>query len=471
MANSISSVTSASTSTSTASTTSSTATSSLTSALFQASGLASGMDTNSIVNSLIAADSGPLNALRQRQSDYNVQISTLGTLVTQLQALQTAASNLSTNGVVAIQPTSTFSDFTVTGSAKAEGSYTISVEQVAKEAKLRSTHFASAQDAAVVPDGNLVFSIDGKNAVTIDTTGKTLADIAVAINENIAGLNASVISTTTGYYLNVARKETGFTTTAAAALTVVSDPGLGLTGFQDAQNAKLKIDGLAVERQSNTIADVVAGATLHLTGHSNVDNAVTFAANSANTEAALNSFVSAYNTLGATVRSQLVTDPSVAYGDTLLDHSSMSTIQSAMQRMLSQVVVPSGSVRILADLGLELQRDGTITLNALSLEKAISTNSGAVNAIFSTGTTGIAAVVKTFVTNQTSATRGALTTKQTSLQSNISAMDDRATRMQSNLDMERKRLVAQFTAMEQLISGFTNAGSYLTQIANLKISG
>jgi flagellar capping protein FliD len=50
-------------------------------------------------------------------------------------------------------------------------------------------------------------------------------------------------------------------------------------------------------------------------------------------------------------------------------------------------------------------------------------------------------------------------------------MDTQATEMQNNLDMERTSLVSQFTAMEQLISGFTSAGSYLTQIANLKIGG
>jgi len=224
-----------------------------------------------------------------------------------------------------------------------------------------------------------------------------------------------------------------------------------------------------VERPSNTITDVIGGTTLHLAGASKVDNNVTFAANSANTEAALNDFVSAYNTLSATVRSQLVTDPTVAYGDTLLGHSAMTTIQSAMQRMLSQTVVPSGSVRILADLGLELQQDGSLSLNTMTLNSAVASNAGAVNSIFTTATTGIAAVVKTLVTNQTSSTKGALVTQQKSLQTNISEMDDQAKEMQANLDMERTRLVSQFTAMEQLISGFTSAGSYLTQIANLKI--
>jgi flagellar hook-associated protein 2 len=459
-------------STSTASTasTASTGSTSSTAPLFQSSGIASGIDTNAIVDKLIQADSAPLNRLKQRQSDYEVQISTLGTLVTQLKDFQSATSSLSTDGAVAIQPSSTYSDFTTTGSAKSEGSFSIKVEQLAKEAKMRSTSFTSAQDAAVVPDGNLQFSIDGVNTVTIDTSGKTLADIAEAINQNIPQANASVISTNTGYYLNVARKTSGYATTAAAALTVVSDPGLGLTLQQTAQNAKLSVDGLAVERSTNSIADVIPGVTFQLTGSSGVDNRVSFVANSSGTETSLNKFISTYNTLAATLHSQLVTDPTVSYGETLLGHTTTAGIQSSMQRLLSQLVVPTGQVRTLADLGVELQHDGTLSLNTVTMNNAIAANPGAVNAIFSTASTGIADTVKAMVTRQTSAATGALVVQEKSLQSSISAMTDQEASQQSYLDAERTRLVARFTAMEQLVSGFTNAGSYLTQISNLKIS-
>jgi flagellar hook-associated protein 2 len=419
---------------------------------------------------MIQADSAPLNRIKQRQTDYNVQISTLGTLVTQLQAFQTATTNLSKSGVVAIQPTATFSDFTTSGSAKSEGSYTINVQQVAKEAKMRSQSFSSAQDASVVPDGNLTFSIDGNNTATIDTTGKTLADIAEAINQGISGLNASVISTASGYYLNVSKQDTGYSTTDTAALTVVSDPGLNLTVTQTAQNAKLTIDGLSVERPTNKLTDVISGLTLNLTGASKTDQNVTLAANSTNTETALKSFVSAYNTLQATVHSQLVTDPTVAYGDTLLNHSSMTGIESAMQRLTSQLVQPNGSVRTLADLGLELQQDGSLALNSSTLDNAISTNPGAVNAIFSTATTGISDVVKSLVNAQTDPLSGALVNQQTSLQKSISEMDDQVTSQQAYLDAERTRLTSQFTAMESLVSGFKNASSYLTQISGSKSS-
>jgi flagellar hook-associated protein 2 len=419
---------------------------------------------------LIQADSAPLNQLKQRQSDYQVQISTLGTMVTQLQALNTAAAALSTNGVVSIQPSATYADFSTTGSAKAEGSYDITVTKLAQEAKMRSQSFSSAQDASVIPAGSLQFTIDGTNSVAIDTTGKTLADIADAINQNVSQVNASVVSTDSGYYLNVARKSTGYATTAAAALTVVSDPGLNLTVQQNAQNAQMTVDGLTVTRPSNTISDVIPGVTLNLTGQSGVSNHVVFAANSSGTETALNTFVSAYNTLAATLHSQLVTDPTVPLGDTLVDHETTMSIEDAMQSMLSQTVVSGGSVCTLSDLGLELQQDGSLSVNTITLDNSIAANPGAVNAIFSTSTTGIAAVIKSLSDAQTNQASGALVGQETSLQSSISDMNDRETEIQSNLDAERTRLTAQFTAMEQLVSGFTSAGSYLTQVANLKIS-
>jgi flagellar hook-associated protein 2 len=301
--------------------------------------------------------------------------------------------------------------------------------------------------------------------VSIDTTGKTLSDIAEAINQSVSQVNASVVSTDSGYYLNIARKTTGYSTTADAALSIVSDPGLGLTLQQSAQNAQVTVDGLSITRSNNSITDVISGVTLNLTADSGTTNHVAFAANSSGTETSLNTFVTAYNDLAKTLRSQLVTDPSTSYGDTLLDHATTSSIQSDMQAMLSQTVVSNGSVRMLGDLGLELQKDGSLSLNTSTLNNAISANPGAVNAIFSTATTGIAAEIKSLSDAQTNSSTGALITDENSLQSSISDMTDRESDMQDNLDAERTRLNSQFTAMEKLISGYKTASSYLTEIS------
>lgn len=440
-----------------------------TAATFQFSGLASGIDSTKLIDQLMEISSLPIKKFQQRQEDYQVQISTIGTMITQLKGLESAAAALSTTGTVAIQPNSTYDDFTVSGSAKAEGSFDIRVERLAKEAKFRSSKFTSAQDASLVADENLQFSIDGVNSVVIDTTGKTLADVAEAINQNVAQLSASVISTGDGYYLNLSRKTTGYTTTPEAALTIVQGVGLGLTQTQAAQNAKIHVDGLAIERTSNTITNVLQGVTLSLNSDSNVSERVVFLANSGETATKLNSFIEAYNELANTIREQLVTDPTKSYGETLVNGTLATTIQREMQRMISQTVMASGGVRTLGELGMEIQRDGTLELNALTMNAAISESPEAANAIFSNATTGIAAQIKNFVKAQTSTTSGILVQRKNSLTSSIHEMDEKIETTQVRLDAERKRLVSQFTAMEQLFSSLKGLDSYLTSLSNMKL--
>lgn len=440
-----------------------------TAASFQFSGLASGIDSAELIDKLMEISSLPIKKFQQRQEDYQVQISTLGTMITQLKALESSATALSTGGTVAIQPNSTYSDFSVSGSAKAEGSFDVRVERLAKEVKYRSAKFTSAQDASLVTDENLQFSIDGVNSVVIDTTGKTLADVAEAINQNVSQLSASVISTGDGYYLNVSRKTTGYTTTAEAALTVVQGTGLGLAQTQAAQNARIHVDGLAIERSSNTITNVIQGVTFSLTSDSNVAARVVFLSNSSETETKLNTFIDAYNELANTIREQLVTDPTKSYGETLVNGTLATTIQREMQRMVSQTVMASGGVRTLGELGMELQRDGTLELNSLTMKEAISENPEAANAIFSNATLGIAAQIKTFVKAQTSATSGILVQRKASLSNTIADIDDKIETTQIRLDAERKRLVSQFTAMEQLISSLNGLDTYLNSISNFKL--
>jgi flagellar hook-associated protein 2 len=243
-----------------------------------------------------------------------------------------------------------------------------------------------------------------------------------------------------------------------------------MTVTQNAQNAQLTVDKLPIQRTTNTISDIIPGVTLNLTGQSGADNNVVFAANSSGSAAALTNFVSAYNTLATTLTSQLDADPTQAYGNTLIDYSAAASIENSMQQLLSQVVVPSGSVCSLADLGLELQQNGTLNLNTATLNTAIATNPGAVNAIFSTATSGIAASVQALVDAQTNPTTGALVNEETSLNSSISDMSTEETDMQNNLNLEQATLTAQFTAMQQLVSSFTQANSYLTAVQSLQNS-
>ena len=444
--------------------------------LFQAGGLASGLDTNSIVNSIITADSAAMTQVQSQQAAYQVQISTVATLTTKLQLLQTAADALATSGLAPIQANSTYADFTVSGSATSEGNSTVKVSTLALAAKFRSgTSFSSAQTNAGLT-GSLQFSIDGVTSpsTAISLSGRSLSGIAEAINKQVPQVTASVVSDGSKYYLSVTRNSTGYATSDADpsdALKVVgSDPGFSFQTIQPAQNASLTVDGLSIQSQSNTITGAIPGVTLSLTGQSNVATNVTFASNSSSAATDIQNFISDYNDVVTVLNSQLRPDPSQAATNNPLAGASLLSLESDMQGLLSKSVGGTGVVQSLSDLNVSMQDDGTLMLDQLPNQKtfaqAIAADPSGANKLFTTAKTGIAALVDSLVAKQTDPVDGALVGETSLLKSNISSLDETVSYWQTYLDNERTRLTAEFTAMEATIANLNTASNYLNALSS-----
>lgn len=163
------------------------------------------------------------------------------------------------------------------GSAK--GLHTVEVLQTAKAHRLSSdaiTSTTATLSSLGITTGNL--TIEGQ-AIALSATD-TLGDLADKINaanrgETPTGVAASIVSVSaTESYLVLTSSKTGTdnTITFDAPQTVADSLGLtnGLGGIknemQAAVNAQIRVDGLpaTIERQSNTIDDVIEGLTLNL---------------------------------------------------------------------------------------------------------------------------------------------------------------------------------------------------------------
>ena len=451
--------------------------------LFQAGGLASGLDTTSIVNSIITADSAPLVQVQKEQAAYQVQISTLATLTSKLQALQSATDGLATSGLAPITADSTYADFTATGSAPAEGSYTVQVATIAQAAKLRSVTVSSAQDPnALGLTSTLQFSIDGVTSpsTAIDMTGMSLSALAEAINQKVPNVTAAVVYTGSAYALSVTRKSTGYSTTQGGALQVIGGDGLNLQTIQYAQNASLTVDNLQVTSQSNTITNAIPGVTLTLHGQSNVATNVNFATDTSSSAAGIQSFITAYNDVVTLLNSQLRPDPNQAATNNPLAGTNLLTIQRDMQSLLSTKVNGSGAVQTITDLNVSLQDDGTLALDKLphgnTFAEAIAADPGGANKLFTTTKTGIAALVDALVQRQTEPSSvnlpdgstlsvdGGLEGETTLLKNSTTALDDTVNYWQNYLDNERTRMTSEFTAMEQTVSTLNMASNYLNAL-------
>jgi flagellar hook-associated protein 2 len=104
-----------------------------------------------------------------------------------------------------------------------------------------------------------------------------------------------------------------------------------------------------------------------------------------------------------------------------------------------------------------------VTLDSGKLGAALQANGPGINAVFSQALTGIGAVTQKLSDRYTNVVDGLFTTSTKSLNNRIKQMDTQADTMQLRIDAFKANLTAQFTAMEQVVSGLKTTGNFLTQ--------
>lgn len=443
-----------------------TTTSTTTAPVFTAGGLASGLDTNSIVDKLVAIESLPITKNQQQQSALTVQISSIGDLVSKIKSLSASATNLSTTGVTGYNVASTPSGVTATlGAGVSAGTYSVAVNSVATAAKARSTGFASTNNT--VAGGSIGMTVQGTAYSISIAANSDLGSVVQQINQSGAPVRAAVISDGSRYYVSLINRQTGkpLGSGDTGGLTIDSDAtGLGLGVTQNATNAKITVDGdLNVESQSNQITGAIPGVTLTATALQTTASDLVVNQDSGKTTANLQSFVDSFNAIVGALNQSLRPDPNnpPAAGSTL-DTSTALGLQQQLNGLLSASASTAGGYHTLADIGVKLQNDGTLTLDSATLNKALTNDPSSVDSIFSKASTGIAARVSSLSTRFTDSLDGTLVTRQTSLGKTIKDLQTSADRLQTYVNSFKANLQKSFATMESLISGYKTIGSFLT---------
>ncbi len=444
-------------------------------------GLASGLDTNSIIDKLVQLESQPITLLQSQQSGVRSQVSALGAVASKLTALQTAAKALGDGGALGVTAASQSASFSAApGSAAAPGSFSVNVQQLATSARALSQAFTSDQ----VRGGTLTITARGASTQVAIADGSSLADVVFAIRQSGAAVSAAVLDDGRGNkYLSIAARDSGYPATGVPGDALsLSFAATGSTGTAPAfavtqpQNAWLTVDGVTFERTSNSVGDVIPGATLTLKAASagavpgvgggapsgGTAETLTLATDATATQQKLQGFVDAYNALMSAMRAGLSPSETTDRSSSLAGNSSLRSLQARLQALVSTSATGlANGVRTLADLGLKTASDGSLSIDEATLGKALDRDPPAVNAIFSTARTGIAGAVDALATAFTRPGDGLLTAQQDALESRIQEMDDTVARMQSRIKAYRELLVRQFAAMEQVVSQMQGLGSFL----------
>ena len=448
-------------------------------------GIGSGLDVNGLVSKLMAVEQQPLTKLATREAGFQAKISAFGSINGVLSALQTAAQTL-TSSLTFTGTAASVSDPTVlsasTGGGAAAGSYSLSVTQLA------TSHIVSsdplnlyATTADTFHTGTLAISIGGGTAtnVTIDSSNNTLAGIRQAINDANAGVNATIINDGTTNRLVLSSNTSGSVGAITVAATDLGGPGSGthalselgsgLVLTQAAVDANLSINGLAITRSSNTITDAINGVTLNLTKGTVAAPGtamLTVARNTTATTSAITTFVTAYNAAVAQLKSSSAFNTTANTASALTGDSTVRSVLSQLASLVqANVTGVSGGISRLSDIGIAVQKDGTLATNTAKLQAALSDPNTDVATLFrstSTGNTGVAVRFNDLLSGIVGST-GLLAARTNGITSSITSIGKQRVSLNLRLANVEKRYRAQFTALDTLISSMQTTSTYLTQ--------
>jgi flagellar hook-associated protein 2 len=449
-------------------------------------GTGSGIDTTALVQSLVENAFANKNHLIETQSDtLATQISTVGTLKSNMSDFASALASLTGSGSLATQPTSSNSGIlTVTrlpGADLAGLNASMEVRQLAQGQVTSSQSFSGGSatvvgsgtltltfGAATVADGAMTdFTAGPATPITIDlsSSNNTLKGIADAINAKKAGLTASILSDSNGARL-VLKSSTGssqaFTLSGTGDLSAL-DVGTGTTSSTinaAAQDAKVALDGVEAKYPTNSISGMIPGARIDLVAAS-VGTKVSIGA-SAPTSAisdAVTNFVATYNEVFKAV--QAAVDP--INGPLRTDAAAKDLLRQLKSLTLADLV-PGASSAVpskLADIGVKTNRDGTLAVDTSRLSTVLSTYPNDIEKIFASGA-ALSKALSTIATNAASTKTG------------LGASADNYTKQQTKLADEKdkvatdtasmtERMTQQFAAMDAKVAAYKSTQAFLTQ--------
>lgn len=384
---------------------------------------------------------------------------------------------------------------TISGTSDSmEGSYDLVVKQLATASKITGGVVSKADGTTKIStkdalgySGKLTITngaTDGSDtALTVEIDVKatdSLKDIANAINNakdpsdstgtKGAGLKATIVNN----QLVVSSEEMGDRT-----LTIGGDlkDSLGFANSHTTrgQSSKFTLDGIEMERNSNTPTDVVDGVTLNFK-KADASKTITLGlTNDTDKElSAVKDFVNQYNSVMSFLSEKMdVGDPSKSDNTTgaLAGDSTLISLQSKLQ----STVLGGKSVNGVSasTLGLSVDRNGTLSLDETKFKAQFAKDPNSVKDFFFKDTsnkystektgTGYTADFKAILdryTSTKSGSEGVISLRKSSYQSEITDYNKQIERITEQIATKRARYVTMFTNLDTAIGNLQSQFSY-----------
>jgi flagellar hook-associated protein 2 len=469
----------------------------------------------------------PLDTVKSQIATENLAISDLGTLKSKLSTFRDALRAFESPGTFNTVLASSSNTAVATGTALSGttlGRYDLTINQTAQASNISVAGFTTASDVLTLDATNgFTLSLAGKtyrsnqtytSSTNPATTGATLSAISSttstltdlknwinAVGTNFAApIGSSVVQTSTGAYsLVVNGTATGVANTVSfsglngSSITtavsgsdssLITTPTTGLNGGivnagsltissnTNARDAKLTVNGLAIQRSSNTISDVVSGLTFNLQspvlpGGTAQSALITVGAGTDTSSTTINSLITAYNGVVSQYKSMTLNATNGGTSETTGSYGNapgMLSFISTFKQMMSQGFLTStNKVVSLNSVGMDMQLDGTLKFN--STKFATGQTDGSI-AYLSSGVTVGGAVGSTNNLYASLSTvvypAGILDYLVTTQKTKVTYMTSKQTSLQNKLDRVQADYTQQYSQLNALLFNLSQTSSQLT---------
>ncbi len=428
------------------------------------SGLLSGngIDVKTLVQDMLSPQLGQLQLWQQQQSDLQTQAQLLTKISGDVSDLSTAVNALTDIlGPLTGQVAKSTQPSIVTASAQTNatpGTHTIVVSDLATQGTIYTDAVADG-DTSVLPanaqSADLKIQVGGNGGTSRDITisagtNDTLNKIAAYINQQNWGVNATVLSDASGARLAVYSQATG----ASGALIVANNttsltfnPPIGGT------NASLTVDGIPFSSTTNTVTGAIPGVTLNLLGaFPGIQAQISVGPDSTGAAQAITNFVDAYNKVIGDINQQFTVNPTTNTEGPLASDGSLRALQSSLLSAATRAV---GNGSNLASLGIDMNNDGTLSVNAGQLSTALTDDpSSVLNFFQNSSLTGFANLFSQDLRSLNDPTAGILGADLTQNRQQQQNLANSINDFQDRLLSEQDQLTTQFSQVNALLEQF-----------------
>jgi flagellar hook-associated protein 2 len=485
-------------------------------------GIGSGLDVNSIISKLVDLEKQPLTSLKAKATFVQAQITEFGQIQSQFSALNDVVGRIAspTAWVARSSSSSNTNAATISATTTAQAtSFSLDVDALAQAQSVASGTLTAG---AAVGAGTLTLRLGSWNVgataftpatgssdvpITISATDK-VSDVAAKINAANAGVTATAFNDGTSDRLLIKSNATGVTggfriqatdsdgtnTDDAGLSRLAFDPAtlnpltsatFGMAGAgiptQYGQDAKARINGLAVTSSTNTLTGNIPGVTINLlatttTGYgtgSEVKAPIAMSVSNDTTQSVKNvqDFVTAYNTLSQSLSSMTAYDASTKTAGPFQGDSVIVGLQNVLRSMLGSVNNTGGAYQRLSDVGVSFQRDGTLAIDSVKLGAAAN-NGDALQQFFTATssnplTKGFAVKLAAFTQGALDSTSGLLTNEAGALQRQLSSNSKEQDNVNQHVANVQAQLQKQYSALDATMGSLSALNAYVTQQVTL----